>query len=75
MTTIFSVLLLVSSISVIVSVLLQESSSQGMGTMAGNAPDSPWGSNRGTSRSALLKRITVISAVIFIVSALVLAAR
>lgn len=74
MSTVFSVILLVSSISVIVSVLLQESSSEGIGTMGGNAPESPWGSNRGVNRSTLLKRATVVSAAIFMISALVLTA-
>lgn len=74
MSTAFSVILLVSSISVIVSVLMQESSGEGMGTIGGNAPESPWGANRGANRSMLLKRITVVSAAIFMISALVLTA-
>lgn len=53
---------------------MQEGSSEGMGTIGGNAPESPWGSNRGVNRSTLLKRITVVSATIFMVSALVLTA-
>lgn len=69
-----SVLLLISSITVIISVLMQEGSSEGMGTIGGNAPESPWGSNRGVNRSTLLKRITVVSAAIFMISALVLTA-
>lgn len=74
LSTFFSVLLLIASVSVIISVLMQESSGEGMGTIGGNAPESQWGSNRGANRSILLKRITVVSAAIFMISALVLTA-
>lgn len=74
MATVVTVLLLISSITVIISVLMQESGSEGMGTIAGNAPESQWGSNRGANRSTLLKRITVVSAAIFMISALILTA-
>lgn len=72
MSTFFSVLLLISSITVIISVLMQEGSSEGMGTIGGNAPDSQWGANRGANRSTLLKRISVVSTTIFMIAALVL---
>lgn len=72
MTTIFSILILVSSVSLIVSVLFQEGS-EGLGTIAGNSPDSLWGRNRGTSKQDMLKRITIVSAIIFIISAIALA--
>ena len=42
--------------------------------MAGNAPSSLWGKNRGTSKQAMLRRFTIVSAVIFIISAIALAA-
>jgi preprotein translocase subunit SecG len=74
MSTFFSILILVSSISLIVSVLFQEGSEEGLGTIGGNAPDSLWGKNRGTSKQAMLRRITVVSAIIFIISAIALAA-
>lgn len=74
MATVSTVLLLISSITVIISVLMQEGGSEGMGTIGGNAPESQWGSNRGANRSTLLKRITVVSAAIFMISALILTA-
>lgn len=74
MTTFFSVLILISSISLIISVLLQEGNEEGLGTIGGNAPESLWGKNRGTSREAMLQRVTIVSAIIFIISALALAA-
>lgn len=75
MTTLFSVLILASSVSLIVSVVMQEGSSEGLGAVGGNASNSLWGKSRGSSREDVLRRITVISAVIFIISALVLAAK
>ncbi len=74
MTTLFSVLILVSSIALIVSVVMQEGSSGGMGAVGGGS-NAAFGSARGSSREDVLKRITVIAAVIFIISALVLAAK
>lgn len=75
MTTLFSVLILVSSLSLIVSVVLQEGSEGGLGTVGGNSSDSLWGKSRGSSRQDMLKRVTVISAVIFLISALLLAVK
>ncbi len=74
MTTFFSVLVLASSLSLIVAVVLQEGS-EGLGTLAGGSSDSLFGKSRGKSREDMLKRITVVSAVIFIISTLVLAAK
>lgn len=75
MSMFFSVLILISSISLIISVVLQEGSSQGLGAIGGgNAADSLWGKSRGKSRGELLKRLTIGSAVVFMISALVLAA-
>ena len=74
MTTLFSILILASSISLIVSVLSQEGSREGLGTIGGNAPDSSWGKNRGTSKQAMLKKVTIVSAIFFIISAVALAA-
>ncbi|MDR7855733.1 preprotein translocase subunit SecG [Tissierella sp.] len=75
MTTLFSVLILASSLSLIVSVVLQEGNDGGLGTVGGNSSDSLWGKSRGSSRQDMLKRVTVISAVIFLISALILAAK
>lgn len=74
MTTLFSITILVSSLSLIASILMQEGSDEGLGTIGGNSQDSSWGRNRGTSKAAMLKKVTVVSAVIFIISAIALAA-
>lgn len=76
MQTFFSVLILVSSVSLIISVLLQEGADEGLGSIGGgNAADSLWGRNRGTSKEAILQKITIVAAAVFIISAIVLAAK
>jgi len=72
--TLFSALVMISALGLIVSVLLQEGAENGLGALAGSAPEQLWGKNRSTSREATLQRATIISAVIFIISTLVLAA-
>lgn len=75
MQTFFSVLILASSLTLIMSVLLQEGNSEGLGSLGGNSPDSLWGKNRGTSKQMLLQRVTIAAAIVFMISALVLAAK
>ncbi|NLK43402.1 MAG: preprotein translocase subunit SecG [Tissierellia bacterium] len=75
MTTFFSILVLASSLSLIVSVVMQESSEGGLGAITGDTSASLWGKTRGKSREDMLKRITVISSVIFLISTLFLAAQ
>ena len=75
MTTLFSVLILASSLSIIVTVAMQDGSSQGMGAMGGQSANAAFGSARGSSKQDILRKITVVSAVVFIISALVLAVK
>lgn len=77
MQTFFSVLVLISALGVIISVLLQEGSQGGLGASMGgsSAPESMWGRSGGKTKEAMLKRATMISAVVFMVSTLVLAAK
>lgn len=73
MKTFFNVIILASSIFLIISIILQPSDPGGMGTIAGGA-ENIWGKNRDRSIEGTLKRLTTISAVVFMISALVLAA-
>lgn len=75
MQNVFSILILVSSLTLIVSVLLQEGNDEGIGALGGNSPDSQWGKSRGTSKEVLLQRVTIAAAVVFMISALILAAK
>lgn len=70
--TLFSALLLISAIGLIVSVVFQESKSEGMGSAFGQSA-SIW-SKSSNDIDSILGRITVISSVVFMISALVLAA-
>ncbi|QQY78832.1 preprotein translocase subunit SecG [Keratinibaculum paraultunense] len=73
MTIFFSVLILISSILLIVTVLFQESKSEGLGAISGGA-EKIWGKTRARTMEATLRKITTISAIVFMISAIVLAA-
>ncbi|MBS4537765.1 preprotein translocase subunit SecG [Clostridium sp. D2Q-11] len=71
---IFTVLLIISSLVLIASILLQSGKSAGLsGSIAGGA-ESIWGKKQGRSYEAMLSKVTTISAVTFILSALILVA-
>jgi preprotein translocase subunit SecG len=73
MATFFTVLMLISSIVLIVSVLMQESKQEGLGAIGGGATDSIFGKSIGTSKQALLRKVTIVASVVFMISALGLA--
>jgi preprotein translocase subunit SecG len=73
MQTLFTVIIFISSIFLIITILLQPGKSEGLGTIGGGA-ESIWGKNKGRSYEGILSKLTTISAILFIVSALVLAA-
>lgn len=72
MDTFFVVLLSLASIAIIVATLMMEPKTQGMGTISG-AETNIFGKSAHKTRDNMLSRITVISAVVFMVSAIVLA--
>lgn len=72
--TIFTVLIIVSSLVLIASVLLQSGKSAGLSGAIGGGAESIWGKKQGRSYEAMLSKLTTISAIIFILSALILAA-
>ncbi|HZJ99454.1 MAG TPA: preprotein translocase subunit SecG [Tissierellaceae bacterium] len=74
MQSLFSGILLISALGLIISVLLQESNEGGIGAIGGNSPESLFGKNRSSSKDAILQRSTIISAAVFVISTLVLAA-
>ncbi|HPP31974.1 MAG TPA: preprotein translocase subunit SecG [Soehngenia sp.] len=73
MATFFAVLMLISSIVLIVSILMQESKQEGLGSIGGGTADSIFGKSIGTSKQALLRKITIVASVVFMISALALA--
>lgn len=74
MVALFSVLNLAASIAVIISVIMQEGASEGLGAVGGASANSLFGSTRGNSKEEILKRITVVASVVFIISSLALTA-
>ncbi|WDV47091.1 preprotein translocase subunit SecG [Clostridiaceae bacterium M8S5] len=74
MEILFYILIIASSLVLIASVLLQSGKSAGLsGSISGGA-EKIWGKNKGRSYESLLGKMTTISAVIFIISALALTA-
>ena len=73
MTILFSALILISGISIIVAVLFQESKSEGLGAVSGGA-EKLWGRSGARTKEAMLSKITTISAIVFMISAIALAA-
>lgn len=75
MDVLFSALVLISAFGIIISVVFQEGETAGMGSIGGNAPRPLFGTNKELGKNATLQRITVISAVVFMLSTLILAAK
>lgn len=74
MNTALMILLAISSVILIISVLMQSGNSDGLsGSIAGGA-EQLFGKKKRNAYEALLERITVVAAVLFIVLSLVLVA-
>lgn len=74
MEMLFTILLLISSLILIASILLQSGKSAGLsGEIAGGA-ETIWGKNKGRSYEGMLEKATTVSAVLFVVASLILAA-
>lgn len=72
MELIVRIFLIIASLILIASILLQSGKSAGMsGEIAGGA-ESLWGRNKGRSYEGKLEKLTTASAIIFVVASLVL---
>ncbi len=72
MELIVRIFLIIASLILIASILLQSGKSAGMsGEIAGGA-ESLWGKNKGRSYEGKLEKLTTASAIIFVVASLVL---
>jgi len=68
------ILLIIASLVLIVSILLQSGKSAGIsGEIAGGA-ESIWGKNKGRSFEGKLEKATTVSAIIFVIASLILVA-
>lgn len=74
METVVRILLILASLFLIASILLQSGKQAGMsGEIAGGA-ESIWGKNKGRSYEAKLEKATAASAIVFLIASLILVA-
>ena len=69
---ILSVVFILISIALTVLVLAQEGKTQNLGAIQGFAETTYWGKNKGRSKEGILKKVTVVRVVFFIVLSVVL---
>ncbi|NLV98395.1 MAG: preprotein translocase subunit SecG [Clostridiaceae bacterium] len=69
---VLGVIYVIVCIGLIITVMFQESVSQGLGTISGDKTDTFYGKTKKNSREAILSRLTVIFAVSFAVLSMVL---
>lgn len=74
METVVRIFLIIASLFLIASILLQSGKQAGMsGEIAGGA-ESIWGKNKGRSYEGKLEKATAISAIVFLIASLALVA-
>lgn len=73
MDVVLNILLIVSSLILIASILLQSGKSAGLSGAIGGGAEQLWGKNKARDYDAKFDKITKISAVVFMVSALAMA--
>lgn len=74
MHTALMVILLIASLLLIVSILLQESKSDGLSGTIGGGAEQLFGKKKSRGYDAILNKITTITAIVYIVVALVIVA-
>lgn len=72
MSTVLIILLVITSIVLIASILLQPGKSAGLSGAIGGGAESLFGKKKAKGYEALLARLTTISAIVFMLSALLL---
>ncbi|MBM7561098.1 preprotein translocase subunit SecG [Fusibacter tunisiensis] len=73
MEVLFTVLLILSSLVLIASILLQSGKSAGLSGAIGGGAEQLWGKNKARDYDAKFDKITKVSAVVFMLSALLMA--
>ncbi len=69
---VFGVVFIIVCIALCTLVLAQEGKNQGLGAIQGTVENTYWGKNKGRSREGILKKVTVVLSVLFIVFGIVL---
>lgn len=73
MELIVRIFLIIASLILIASILLQSGKSAGMsGEIAGGAAETIWGKNKGRSYEGKLEKATTVSAIVFVIASLAL---
>ena len=66
------VIFILICLALVVLVLAQEGKNQGLGAIQGTVENTYWGKNRGRSTEGILKTVTVVLSVAFIVLSIIL---
>ncbi len=74
MTLALKIILLIASIVLIISILLQESKSAGLSGSIGGGAEQLFGKKRSSGYDAILSKIATVTAVLFIIISIVLVA-
>ena len=69
---VIGVLFIIVCIALCTLVLAQEGKNQGLGAIQGTVENTYWGKNRGRSTEGILKTVTVVLSVAFIVLSIIL---
>ncbi|MDR2610336.1 MAG: preprotein translocase subunit SecG [Clostridiales Family XIII bacterium] len=69
------IILLIASVVLIASVLLQQSNSAGLSGAIGGGAEQLFGKKKGRGYEAILKKITLIGAIVFVLCSVVIVAR
>ena len=69
---VLAIIFIVDCVALVTLVLAQEGKTQGLGSIQGFAETTYWGQIKGRSKEGVLKKVTVVLSVLFIVLSIVL---
>ncbi|WP_035766177.1 preprotein translocase subunit SecG [Butyrivibrio sp. NC2002] len=69
---VLSIIFIIDCVALVTLVLAQEGKTQGLGAIQGFAETTYWGKIKGRSREGVLKKVTVVLSVLFVVLSIVL---
>lgn len=72
MQTVLHIVIIIASLGLIASILLQEGKQAGMSGAIGGGAEQIWGKNKAKSYESKLEKATTVLAIVFLVSTLVL---
>lgn len=72
MQTVLHIVIIIASLGLIASILLQEGKQAGMSGAIGGGAEQIWGKNKAKSYESKLEKATTVLAIVFLISTLVL---